>query len=161
MLVLNPIAAGTGLNITGANHVIHYNLEWNPALEDQSSARAYRRGQEKTVFIYRLYYKGTVEEVVNERIDFVKNAITYDEQPTLFSVSLTQRLRWSKGHLQAFIETGPGLFVNIFFGKMFRKNKQNVKKNFFLMYFFFFFSRSQILFLNLNHFQILLLGFLF
>ena len=69
MLVLNPIAAGTGLNITGANHVIHYNLEWNPALEDQSSARAYRRGQEKTVFIYRLYYKGTVEEVVNERIE--------------------------------------------------------------------------------------------
>lgn len=69
MLVLNPIAAGTGLNITGANHVIHYNLEWNPALEDQSSARAYRRGQEKTVFVYRLYYKGTVEEVVNERIE--------------------------------------------------------------------------------------------
>ena len=53
MLILNPRAAGTGLNITGANHVIHYNLEWNPALEDQSSARAYRRGQQKTVFIYR------------------------------------------------------------------------------------------------------------
>ena len=67
-LVLNPRAAGTGLNITGANHVIHYNLEWNPALEDQSSARAYRRGQEKTVFIYRLFYSGTVEEVVNDRI---------------------------------------------------------------------------------------------
>ncbi len=69
MLVLNPRAAGTGLNITGANHVIHYNLEWNPSLEDQSSARAYRRGQEKTVFVYRLYYEGTVEEVVNDRIE--------------------------------------------------------------------------------------------
>lgn len=69
MLVLNPRAAGTGLNITGANHVIHYNLEWNPALEDQSSARAYRRGQKKTVFIYRLYYTDTVEQVVNERIE--------------------------------------------------------------------------------------------
>lgn len=69
MLVLNPRAAGTGLNITGANHVIHYNLEWNPSLEDQSSARAYRRGQEKTVFIYRLYYADTVEQVVNERIE--------------------------------------------------------------------------------------------
>jgi SNF2 family DNA or RNA helicase len=68
-LILNPRAAGTGLNITGANHVIHYNLEWNPSLEDQSSARAYRRGQEKTVFVYRLYYKDTVEEVVNERIE--------------------------------------------------------------------------------------------
>lgn len=69
MLILNPKAAGTGLNITGANHVIHYNLEWNPALEDQSSARAYRRGQKKTVFIYRLYYTNTVEQAVNERIE--------------------------------------------------------------------------------------------
>lgn len=69
VLVLNPRAAGTGLNITGANHVIHYNLEWNPALEDQSSARAYRRGQNKTVFVYRLFYSGTVEEVVNDRIE--------------------------------------------------------------------------------------------
>ncbi len=69
MLVLNPRAAGTGLNITGANHVIHYNMEWNPSLEDQSSARAYRRGQKKNVFIYRLYYTDTVEQVVNERIE--------------------------------------------------------------------------------------------
>ena len=69
MLVLNPRAAGTGLNITGANHVIHFNLEWNPSLEDQSTARAHRRGQEKTVFVYRLFYKDTIEEIVNERID--------------------------------------------------------------------------------------------
>lgn len=69
ILILNPKAAGTGLNITGANHVIHYNLEWNPSLEDQSSARAYRRGQKKTVFIYRLYYIDTVEQIVNERIE--------------------------------------------------------------------------------------------
>lgn len=69
LLVLNPRAAGTGLNITAANHVIHYNLEWNPALEDQASARAYRRGQKNTVFIYRLYYEGTVEQIVNERIE--------------------------------------------------------------------------------------------
>ncbi len=69
LLVLNPRAAGTGLNITSANHVIHYNLEWNPALEDQASARAYRRGQEKTVFVYRLYYQNTVEQIVNDRIE--------------------------------------------------------------------------------------------
>jgi len=68
MLILNPRAAGAGLNITGANHVIHFNLEWNPSLEDQSTARAHRRGQKKTVFVYRLYYEGTIEEVVNERI---------------------------------------------------------------------------------------------
>lgn len=69
LLVLNPRAAGTGLNITAANYVIHYNLEWNPALEDQASARAYRRGQKKTVFVYRLYYADTVEQIVNERIE--------------------------------------------------------------------------------------------
>ena len=68
MLVLNPKAAGTGLNITCANHAIHYNLEWNPAVEDQASARIYRRGQNKTVFIYRLYYIDTIEEIINDRI---------------------------------------------------------------------------------------------
>ena len=68
VLVINPKAGGVGLNITAANHVIHYNLEWNPAVEDQATARAYRRGQDKTVFVYRLYYKDTVEEVVNEKI---------------------------------------------------------------------------------------------
>ena len=73
LLVLNPRAAGTGLNITAANYVIHYNLEWNPALEDQASARAYRRGQRNTVFVYRLFYTDTVEQVVNERIG--ENAI--------------------------------------------------------------------------------------
>lgn len=69
VLFLNPKAAGTGLNITGANHVIHYNLEWNPSLEDQASARAYRRGQKRIVFVYRLYYLNTVEEVMNERVE--------------------------------------------------------------------------------------------
>ncbi len=69
VLVMNPKAAGTGLNITAANHVIHYNLEWNPATEDQASARAHRRGQEKSVMIHRLYYLNTVEEVINERLE--------------------------------------------------------------------------------------------
>lgn len=73
LLVLNPRAAGTGLNITAANYVIHYNLEWNPALEDQASARAYRRGQTKTVFVYRLYYANTVEQIVNERIELKRD----------------------------------------------------------------------------------------
>lgn len=69
IFILNPRAAGTGLNITAANHVIHYNLEWNPALEDQSSARAFRRGQDKTVFIHRLFYINSVEQIVNDRIE--------------------------------------------------------------------------------------------
>lgn len=103
MLVLNPRAAGTGLNITGANHVIHYNLEWNPSLEDQSSARAYRRGQEKTVFVYRLYYEGTVEEVVNDRIERKRNIASHaiigndgqsqDREDILRALELIPKLR--------------------------------------------------------------------
>jgi SNF2 family DNA or RNA helicase len=67
-LVLNPRAAGVGLNITAANHVIHFNLEWNPAVEDQASARAHRRGQTRPVTIHRLLYEGTVEDVINDRM---------------------------------------------------------------------------------------------
>lgn len=68
-LVLNPRAAGTGLNITAANHVIHYTLEWNPAIEDQATARAFRKGQELPVTVHRLFYPDTVEEVVDDRIE--------------------------------------------------------------------------------------------
>lgn len=66
-LVLNPKAAGTGLNITAANHVVHYNLEWNPAVEDQATARAYRRGQLRPVTVHRLFHPATVEEVIDQR----------------------------------------------------------------------------------------------
>lgn len=70
VLILNPRAAGTGLNITAANHVIHYNLEWNPAIEDQASARSFRRGQKNPVTIHRLYHPGTVEEIIDERVTY-------------------------------------------------------------------------------------------
>jgi SNF2 family DNA or RNA helicase len=66
-LVLNPKAAGAGLNITAATVVIHFTPVWNPALESQASARAHRRGQTQPVTIYRLFYKDTVEEVMIDR----------------------------------------------------------------------------------------------
>jgi SNF2 family DNA or RNA helicase len=68
LLALNPKAAGTGLNITAATHVVHYNLEWNPAVEDQASARAHRRGQTRPVTVHRLFFAESVEEVVNDRL---------------------------------------------------------------------------------------------
>jgi len=67
-LVINPKAGGAGLNLQGANHVIHFNPEWNPATQDQASARAYRRGQSQVVTVHHLYYLGTVEEVVMDRL---------------------------------------------------------------------------------------------
>lgn len=57
------------------------------------------------------------------RISYNDAAMFYDEQPTSIKIALRQRLRWSKGHLLAFLETGPYLFTNIFFGKMFLKTK--------------------------------------
>lgn len=67
-LILNPKAGGAGLNISAANHVIHYNPEWNPALEDQASARAYRRGQVLPVTVHQLIIAGTIEEVMSARL---------------------------------------------------------------------------------------------
>jgi len=67
VLVLNPKAAGAGLNITAATTVIHYTQVWNPALEAQASARAHRRGQTQPVRIFRLFYEDTVERVMIDR----------------------------------------------------------------------------------------------
>jgi superfamily II DNA or RNA helicase len=59
-------AGGTGLNLTGADMVIHYDPWWNPAVEDQATDRAYRIGQKRTVYSVKLIAKGTVEEKVVE-----------------------------------------------------------------------------------------------
>lgn len=68
IMILNPRTGGMGLNITAANHVIHYTRQWNPALEQQASARAYRNGQKKGVNIYYLFYTNTIEEVIDNRL---------------------------------------------------------------------------------------------
>lgn len=54
VLVLSPRAAGVGLNITAANHVIHYTREWNPAVENQATDRAYRIGQQRPVRVHTM-----------------------------------------------------------------------------------------------------------
>jgi len=57
-------AGGTGLNLTAADTVIHYDPWWNPAVEDQATDRAYRIGQDKPVFVYKFITAGTVEETI-------------------------------------------------------------------------------------------------
>ena len=69
VLIINPTVGATGLNITAANHVIFYTLDWNPASEDQCIARAARIGQKKNVFVYRMFYADTVEDEVNDCLD--------------------------------------------------------------------------------------------
>jgi SNF2 family DNA or RNA helicase len=76
-LFLNPITSGMGLNITAANHVFHYSRQWNPALEEQATARAYRNGQEKSVNAYYFYYADSIEQTIHERI-MIKSEIAGD-----------------------------------------------------------------------------------
>lgn len=64
VLILHPTTGGSGLNITAATHVIHYTLEWNPAKEDQATARAHRRGQTEPVFVHRLIYADSIDEAI-------------------------------------------------------------------------------------------------
>ncbi|MDR1882929.1 MAG: DEAD/DEAH box helicase [Prevotella sp.] len=72
IFILSLKAAGTGLNLTAANHVIHYDLWWNPAVEAQATDRAYRIGQKSNVMVHRFITKGTFEERINEMIQSKK-----------------------------------------------------------------------------------------
>lgn len=62
VLLLNPRAAGVGLNITAANHVFHYSPNYNPAVTEQATKRAHRQKQSRPVFVHHLYYLDSVEE---------------------------------------------------------------------------------------------------
>jgi SNF2 family DNA or RNA helicase len=68
IFILSLKAAGTGLNLTAASHVIHYDLWWNPAVESQATDRAYRIGQKNNVMVHRFITKNTFEEKINEMI---------------------------------------------------------------------------------------------
>ena len=73
IFILSLKAAGTGLNLTAASHVIHYDLWWNPAVENQATDRAYRIGQKKNVMVHRMICKNTFEERIDEMIQKKKH----------------------------------------------------------------------------------------
>ena len=68
IFVLSTKAGGVGLNLTAANHVVHYDLWWNPAVESQATDRAFRIGQTRTVFVHRLICRSTFEEKIDAMI---------------------------------------------------------------------------------------------
>ena len=68
-LVLSVRAGGTGLNLTKANHVIHFDRWWNPSVENQATDRAFRIGQDKNVMVHKFVCKGSVEEKIDELIE--------------------------------------------------------------------------------------------
>lgn len=67
-LVLSVKAGGTGLNLTKANHVIHFDRWWNPAVENQATDRAFRIGQQKNVIVHKLVCRNTIEEKIDQII---------------------------------------------------------------------------------------------
>lgn len=69
IFILSLKAGGTGLNLTAANHVIHYDRWWNPAVENQATDRAYRIGQNRFVHVHKLICTGTLEEKIDKMID--------------------------------------------------------------------------------------------
>ncbi|MBQ3418291.1 MAG: DEAD/DEAH box helicase [Ruminococcus sp.] len=71
-LVLSVKAGGTGLNLTNANHVIHFDRWWNPSVENQATDRAFRIGQEKNVMVHKFVCKGSVEEKIDALISSKK-----------------------------------------------------------------------------------------
>ncbi|MBI9085745.1 MAG: DEAD/DEAH box helicase [Desulfobacterales bacterium] len=102
-MVLSLKAGGVGLNLTQANHVIHFDRWWNPAVEDQATDRAFRIGQKKKVIVHKFITRGTVEEKINRMLegkkrlteDVISNAgekwvteMDNDELVDLFSLSL-------------------------------------------------------------------------
>jgi non-specific serine/threonine protein kinase len=82
LFLISLKAGGTGLNLTGADYVIHYDPWWNPASEDQATDRAHRIGQTRQVFNYKLVARDTIEEKLirlqGEKRELVRDLLETD-----------------------------------------------------------------------------------
>ena len=90
-------AGGTGLNLTAARHVIHFDRWWNPAVENQATDRAYRIGQKNGVLVHKFICRGTVEEKIDALItskeQLSRQVIEGTDEPTLTELDDEQLLR--------------------------------------------------------------------
>ena len=100
LFLISLKAGGTGLNLTGADMVIHFDPWWNPAVEDQATDRAYRIGQKRTVYSVKLITRDTVEEKVlamqKKKKAVIDATLATDEK-------VIQQLTWDD--VQALLET--------------------------------------------------------
>ncbi|MBS0622210.1 MAG: DEAD/DEAH box helicase [Verrucomicrobia bacterium] len=99
ILLLSLKAAGTGLNLTAADTVIHYDPWWNPAVESQATDRAYRIGQERPVFVYKLIASHSVEKKIL-KLQAKKQALLQD----IFEASSASPFALDMGELRALFE---------------------------------------------------------
>ena len=93
IFVLSLKAGGTGLNLTAANHVFHFDRWWNPAVENQATDRAYRIGQLRNVQVHKLVCLGTLEERIDQMLQkkrTLADAIVHDGEAWMTELSTNQ-----------------------------------------------------------------------
>ena len=108
--VLSLKAGGSGLNLTAASHVIHFDRWWNPAVENQATDRAYRIGQHRNVLVHKFICRGTVEEKIDELIEAKKtlsqDIIDGDAQALLTEMSNDELLHLVRLDLNRAMQEG-------------------------------------------------------
>ena len=93
LFLISLRAGGTGLNLTGADTVIHYDPWWNPAVEEQATDRAYRIGQENVVQVIKLYTRHSIEEKIlsmQQRKKRLVDSIIRPDQTLLSKLTLDE-----------------------------------------------------------------------
>ncbi len=88
-MILSIKAGGVGLNLTAANHVIHFDRWWNPAVENQATDRAFRIGQHKNVMVHKFMTQGTIEEKIDKMLD-EKSELSHKIVPTAKEAWITE-----------------------------------------------------------------------
>ena len=107
IFILSLKAGGVGITLTKANHVIHFDRWWNPAVENQATDRAYRIGQQKTVFAHKFITMGTIEERIDKMLEDkqkVSDMIVGNDESWLSKLdakSFMKLIRLSKTSLEA------------------------------------------------------------
>jgi SNF2 family DNA or RNA helicase len=100
IIIMSPVAAGMGLNVTAANHVIHYSRHWNPAKESQATDRAYRIGQQRDVYVYYpmavcrdfVSFDMTLDELLSNKTMLATSTIFPTERTEVRQAEMAQRL---------------------------------------------------------------------
>lgn len=95
--ILSLRAGGTGLNLTAASHVIHFDRWWNPAVENQATDRAFRIGQRRNVLVHKFITSGTIEERIDtmlaDKRQFAENIVSSDSEINLTELPDEELLR--------------------------------------------------------------------
>jgi SNF2 family DNA or RNA helicase len=96
--VISLKAGGSGLNLTAASHVIHFDRWWNPAVENQATDRAFRIGQKRNVLVHKFVCRGTVEEridaMLHDKQDIADRLLNAEAETQLTEMSDDELLRF-------------------------------------------------------------------